>query len=209
MILVGLVLASVSYWTGLFFAWLEIEIEGPHPWASSNRYTWRCGRGVCGNGLPLTGYHLTMFVMVLSMGLGSYVVVRLLGWQALEIADLLAVIAFYFYVVLVEDYEWYNYNHEFRETRGALPFGSEGNRVLRYAINFLVLSVFWVAAYTLRNTLTGALFSLGYSVAWMALILIVEQFTLLPLYTKIRKNAVDHTARHYDEAGGDHGCLSL
>ena len=212
--LIGLGFALASWITGTVFAWLEIEIEGPFAWSRDNPHTWRrqvCGFGICLNGLPLTGYHLTMFTMVLLVAYGTYATQLLLNGGSANWADVLAVANFYVFVILIEDAQWYRYNSEYKRLRENFeyndvirdPFGGTCNRIARYVINFVIFLVLWFVQFAVRPH-DAALFAplsnpsdagqrsgfgamiLGWLVLFTAGLAIVDQFVLIPTYTAVR-----------------------
>lgn len=212
--LIGLGFALASWITGTVFAWLEIEIEGPFAWSRDNPHTWRrqvCGFGICLNGLPLTGYHLTMFTTVLLFAYGTYATQLLLNGNSTNWADVLATANFYVFVVLLEDAQWYRYNSEYKRLRESVdyagmirdPFGGTCNRIARYVLNFLIFVALWFVQFAARSH-DAALFAplsdpsdsgqrvgfgaaiLGWLVLFTVALLVVERFTLIPAYSAVR-----------------------
>ena len=202
-----------AYIAGLVFAWLEIEIEGAYAWSRDNPHTWRWESGICGNGLPLTGYHLTMFATILLVTMGTLAMDHAMSNRPVQWSSLLSGLAYYFYVVLLEDYEWYVYNQEFKALksigRARAPFGTIWNRYGRYVLNLCVFAPCWILSFGVRpsddptfDALTNAddagvrilhgSYILAFVFIFTGLLLAAERFTLLPLYDLVRHYLVAH-----------------
>jgi len=206
----GVLLALTAYATGLMFAWLEIEIEGAYPWSRDNPHTWRLSLGgICINGLPLTGYHLTMFATVLMVAFGSHIFERVIGGYRPAWETFFAVMAYYFYVVLIEDYEWYVYNQEYKLAGARAPFGSCTNRYGRYVLNLCILVPCWLLSFGLRPAnapifagladshelgvrLVHGMYILLVAFGVTTLLLLLERVTMLPLYKTVREAIKKH-----------------
>lgn len=199
--------AVSAYIAGVVFAWLEIEIEGAYAWSRDNPHTWRYAAGLCINGLPLTGYHLTMFSTILLVTMGTLSVDHAMGNRNVTWSALFSGLAYYFYVVLIEDYEWYVYNQEYKTLkameRARAPFGTIWNRYGRYALNLCVFVPCWILSFGLRasdeptfNNLPNAddlgvrilhgLHILSFVFIFTGVLLLVERVTLLKLYNTVR-----------------------
>lgn len=208
---VAVAFSLTTYVVGIVFAWLEIEIEGPYAWSRDNPHTWRLSLGgICLNGLPLTGYHLTMFATVFLVAMGSYATDCILEGRGATAPSLFSVGAFYTYTVLIEDYEWYVYNQDYKKIATArAPFGSCCNRYLRYVLNLCIFVPCWLLAFALRpsdasifrhlptshNTgdqLIHGVFILLAVFVSTACLLVVERCTLVPLYKLIRSIIKTH-----------------
>lgn len=161
--LASVAFASAAWIVGTVFAWVEIEIEGPFAWSRDNPHTWRWQlAGICGNRLPLTGYHLTMFLTVFLLPYGAYAVLRSMNGDGVDWSDMFTIGAYYTLLVLIEDAQWYVYNMEFNNEVNVInadnlelqtrdPFGGTCNRVSRYLMNFIVFVVCWSVQLWLRE----------------------------------------------------------
>lgn len=209
---VGVVLACITYVTAVWFAWVEIEIEGEWAWAKDNPHSWRVqlrmpGKcGICGNGLPLTGYHLTQFTTVLAATFSGWLAIGITFGETLNISRALVVGAVYTQTVLIEDNAWYVYNMEFAravQERGIInPFGGFCNRIGRYVVNIALQLALWFGAFLFRamdesvNASEATLFAFASWVAMqstVAVLLLVERLTLVPLYRTVRSRLVLHS----------------
>ena len=182
----------LTYATSVMFAWLEIEIEGAFAWSRDNPHTWRLALGgICGNKLPLTGYHLTMFLTVFLATFGGYLTSALLMGTSVSVESLCAVGAFYTAVVLLEDNAWYVYNQEFRSGGDFAqrdPFGGFRNRITRYCLACLLFASLWGCSYGGLSADMCA--DLARVVMTICALLLLERVTLLPLYDCIRARLI-------------------
>lgn len=97
--------------TALFFANVEIQIEGPAGWASSLP-TWRVEKhwllDIFWGGRPMTGYHAWVFsFMFLVFHLGVFID---LSWSLRKEARIIASLMLFW---IIEDFLWFVFNPAF------------------------------------------------------------------------------------------------
>ena len=222
---VGLTVASLCYATSLWFSWAEIEIEGAFAWQMSNTHTWRwqwdaCGEGgICGNGLALTGYHLTQFTTALFFVFSTWIATCVLYGHPVLWSTACLLASMYVLTVTLEDNGWYTYNMEFAWAKARYgtkdPFGGFVNRIGRYVSYVTIFSLLWYAGFLLqaleveRGWIASASSHQGdpaymaafataayaFLVAYSVTFMILERWTLLPLYKRLRTYLVRASIR--------------
>lgn len=232
-------LSVAVWWTAVWFAWLEIEIEGPHAWARANRYTWKVGYNACGQGcglcgvrtlrrttpnvpaksppveegLPLTGYHLTMFTSVLLFHLVGVYGLKSLQNESLKVSDVGFVLLIYALVVALEDAFWYQFNYLHKQcgTPGAFDLHGFRQRLTRYFVVSVVIVFLWFVshaclAYDLEEDagvwMLYASVKLGLTAVVLALLIATNHFLLVDVYAKTR-NALFKSEGHIDNLDHD------
>ena len=222
----GACVGFLAWIAAIWFACLEIEIEGDLPWARGNCHTWKvlyelCGQkgvGACGSrdhkeegktkitiGLPLTGYHLTMFTTLFLVATCSVVVTHVLSQRSSpSMSSVCFASFFYALVVALEDSAWYSLNYLTKRS----AFDAEGGacvvRLKRYAIIFVVVTATYVASEAFLSFERGTAFvsdALPKSVATYAgllasLVLLIpfEKWLIAPfLYEPLRRRLVAST----------------
>lgn len=221
----GLLVAALCYLTSVWFSWAEIEIEGAFTWQMSNTHTWRwqwsiCGPcGVCGNGLALTGYHLTQFTTVFLFMFATWISMCFFYGHPVLWSTAFLLASMYVLIVTLEDNGWYTYNMEFAWAQRVYgtknPFGGHNQRVTRYVVCIVISLAFWYASFSMQAHeaaegliasptkhqsdqwymvvyATVAFLFIGF---YAYLFTILEKRILLPLYKTFRTQLVKHSVR--------------
>ena len=111
----GGLVSLVLYVAALVLAMMEVEVEGPEGWASGMDYTWKdesLSHGICGAGLPTTGYHVTNNLVVYSLlvaGLAS-AALTFSFVEELVPSRFILLLAFHIHYFYMEDDAWFALN---------------------------------------------------------------------------------------------------
>lgn len=233
---IGAGVGLLAWVAAVWFACLEIEIEGDLPWARGNCHTWKvlyemCGQrgvGACGSrdhkedeeekitiGLPLTGYHLTMFTTLFLVATCSVVVTHALSeGSSPAMSSVCFASFFYALVVALEDSAWYSLNYLTQRSAFDAKGGACVVRLKRYAIIFVVVTVLYVGSESLlsfergtnlvSDSLTKSAATYAGLLASLVMLVPLEKWVVAPfLYKPLRRRLVAATRV---PAGDKHDC---
>jgi hypothetical protein len=111
----GALVTLVLYVAALFLAMMEVEVEGPEGWATGMDYTWKdtsSSHGICGDGLPTTGYHITNNLVVYSLLVAGFTSAAITFSFAEELlpSRFILLLACHIHYFFMEDDAWFALN---------------------------------------------------------------------------------------------------
>lgn len=189
----GVSVGIFTTWTAVALAVLEIEIEGVRGWAA-DLPTWKHSSVLCGR-KPLTGYHVALAVMMISVTLTGVVTGGSL-WNQDQVPNLFSSLSVFVWVMLNEDSYWFVLNYKFwialRDGEAEDHFGSLASRMRLYAALFFIASALWFIAFALHgDSWADGAGAWGFYLLTMALGQAYVRAAIAPLYRVINASLHD------------------
>ena len=184
----GCSVAAFACWTSFCLACLEIEIEGAHGWAL-NLPTWR-RRSVCCGSRPLTGYHTSLALTMISMSvLGAFTGAVVLG-DANGGANVLLCLSIFVLIMALEDSYWYVLNYMFHAAvkRGEAQDHFElATRLKMYGTLLVISFVLWLLGFVAIDNASQGGTAYGFVLLTLVILELVVRSVLRPLHQSIRQ----------------------